>query len=97
MRVIADIIIGLLGGVVLVGTYLLGLAVGTRRNYTARLRNLGLTRASADLYTRAVRIMNRLLQLSDLDGALAGDTLSTETKKLVADWLIDHKEAIKNA
>jgi hypothetical protein len=94
VRVIVDIIIGLIGLGALVGAYLAGLAVGLRRNYAARLRDLGMNPKSAELYGRAVRILNRLLQLSDLDGALAGDTLSPETKELVTHWLLDHKREI---
>jgi uncharacterized membrane protein len=94
VRVVVDIIIALFVVGTLVGAYLAGLAVGLRRNYDARLRDMGLHRQSARLYTRAVRILNRLLQVSDLDGVLAGDTLSPETRELVVDWLTEHKREL---
>lgn len=94
MKVAAAVFIALVivGG--LVGAYLIGLFVGMARNYDARLRDLGLHRKSAELYGRAVKILNRLLALSDLDGALAGDVVSPETRELVIDWLTEHKREI---
>lgn len=83
---------GVIGAIVI--AWLAGTALGLRTNLDTRLQKLGLNRNSAKLYARAVKILNRLHQVGDLDGALAGDALSPETKKLVGDWLADYKEEI---
>ncbi len=94
MKVALATVIGLMAVGSLVGAYLLGQAVGLRRNYDNRLRDLGLHRRSAALYARAVKILNRLAALTDLDGQLAGDILSPDTKQQVSDWLTDHRREI---
>lgn len=81
------------GGAILL--WLGGLAVGLRHNYKARLEKLGLSHDTVVLYSRAVRILNRLDQENDLSGAMAGDVLSPETKKLVNDWLTDHRKKVR--
>lgn len=94
VKVALAIVIGLMAVGSLVGAYLLGQSVGLRRNYDNRLRDLGLHRRSAELYARAAKILNRLAALTDLDGQLAGDILSPETKSQVSDWLTDHRREI---
>jgi hypothetical protein len=94
VKVAFAIVIGLVAVGSLVGAYLLGQAIGLRRNYNNRLRDLGLHRRSAELYARAAKILNRLAALTDLDGTLAGDILSPETKQQVSNWLTDHRREI---
>lgn len=94
MKVAAAIVIALLAVGSLVVAYLIGLAVGMRRNYSNRLRDLGLNRRSAELYASAAKILNRLAQLGDLDGVLAGDVLSPETRQTVNEWLTAHRREI---
>ncbi len=79
----------------LVASYLVGLSVGVRRNYTGKLRNMGLNRRSGELYARAAKILNRLAAVTDLDGVMAGDNLSPETKRQVEAWLADHRREIR--
>jgi hypothetical protein len=94
VKVAFAIVIGLVTMGSLMAAYLIGVAVGMRRNYRNRLRDLGLNPRSAELHARAVKILNRLAALTDMDGALAGDTLSPETKRQVNDWLTDHRREI---
>lgn len=91
MKVAAAIAIALIAVGALAGAYFWGLAVGMRRNYTGRLRELGLNKTSATLYVRAVRILRRLDRLAEFDGAQAPDLLSPETKAEVAKWAIDYR------
>jgi hypothetical protein len=78
----------------LLGVYLIGLTVGQSRSWSAALRDRGLHRETADLYSRAVRLIHRLDATTDLDGAMAGDVLSPETKKQVAQWMADHRKGL---
>lgn len=91
MRVAAAIVIALIAVGALVAAFLWGLAVGLRRNYAQRLRDLGLNKRSAVLYVRAVRILNRLNKLAEFDGDQAPDLLSPETSKEVARWAADYR------
>jgi hypothetical protein len=75
-----------------VGVWVIGTAAGLRHNYNTRLQRLGLNRQTAALYGRAARLIQRLEQAADLSGAIAGDVLSPETKKLVDDWLADYRK-----
>lgn len=96
VKVLLWIFVGLLvagGGVLL---WLSGLAIGLRHNYTKRLQELGLDRQTVMLYSRARRLLTRLQQETDLSGAMAGDVLSPETKKLVDDWLTDHRKKVRS-
>jgi hypothetical protein len=58
------------------------------------LREAGLSKDMAKLYGRAAKLLNRLEQTTDLDGAYAGDVLSAETKRLVSEWIADYRSQI---
>ncbi len=90
----AVIVLGLFVAGATTLVYLTGLTVGLRRSYTRQLRTLGLTRGSAGLYTRAAKLLNRLAALTDMDGMLAGDSLSPETRRQVTAWLDDYRREI---
>lgn len=94
MKVTVAIIIALIAVGALVAAYFGGLAVGMRRNYRAKLHKLGLNPRSAVLYARAVKILMRLNQLTDLDGLIAGDRLSPQTKEMVDKWATDYRIGI---
>ncbi len=60
-----------------------------------KMRQYGIHDGMLPLYRRAAKLINRLAQLTDLDGALAGDQLSPDTRKLVTDWVTDYKKEIE--
>ncbi len=91
--------VGFLWGVLFVGALILAFGTGavvSARTINAKyLKEFGLTRESAALYGRAARILRRLHGVTELDGDLAADLLSTETKKLVDDWLADYRKQLE--
>ncbi len=91
MKVAVAITIALCAVGALVVCYLAGVAVGRRRNYDQRLRDLGLNKRSAAQFVTAAKILNRMDKLIELDGENAADRLSPETRKQVADWAISYR------
>ncbi len=65
-----------------------------RLNTRDALRAAGLTRQSAAMYFRAVKIIRRLDGLTELDGEFAADILTPETKQQVTDWVADYRKAL---
>lgn len=94
VKVAVAIVIALLAVGALVGAYLWGLAVGSRRNFDARLRKLGLDRASAPLFAGAAKLILRLTQTTDMDGLFAGDQLSPATKRQATEWVAEYRRKI---
>lgn len=86
----------------LIGTFvaagLIGFCVGvtvvTKQQIRERLRALGFTENTAQLYARAAKILRRLDGLTDLDGDLAADILTPESKKQVSEWLADYRKGL---
>lgn len=70
----------------LVGVYAAGVAVGLRRNYNNKLRDLGLNRRTVALLPDAAALINRLAQTNDMSGLMAGDALSPETRAQAQTW-----------
>lgn len=95
MRVVAGIVITLLAVSVLLLVWLGGFAIGLRHNFTTRLQELGMTRRTAFLYSRAARLMKRLDQDEDMAGAMAGDMLSPDTREQVRNWVSDHEKEVR--
>ncbi len=91
VKVATAIVIALIAVGALVGAYFWGLYVGMRRNYDARLRELGLNKTSATLYVRATKILRRLDRLGEFDGDQAPDRLSPGTKADIAKWATDYR------
>lgn len=89
----------LLGGLVLaailIGTFYAGLVVGAIAQARRGLRELGFTKESAKLYHRAAKILNRLVNVTELDGDFAADILSEETKKIINGWVADYRKEIE--
>jgi hypothetical protein len=75
--------------------FLLGVAAGGKMEIRKAVREAGFTPDSAKLYGRAVRILRRLHGLTELDGDLAADILSPASRRLVADWLDDHRKLVE--
>jgi hypothetical protein len=54
--------------------------------------------AEVALYRRAARLLNRLINITDLEGDLSGDIMSWETRQDIEAWLADYKKELnKNA
>lgn len=94
MKVAVFIIVGVLlcGSYALVGAFAFG--AGVRTAARNKLLEAGIKPSLAPLYARGAKLLNRLAQLTDLDGMYAGDVLSAETKRLVTAWVADYKKEI---
>lgn len=57
-----------------------------------------MTDADVALYRRSARLLNRLINVTDLEGDLSGDIISPGTRKDIEAWLGDYKKELnKNA
>lgn len=81
----------------LTGIFLIGDTLGHKRGHADACAEHGLTKESAQLYTSAGRLLTRLAAVNDLDGLMAGDTLSPETKRQVDDWLATYRKGFTHA
>lgn len=88
------LLLAVLGAVLFGGSFFLGLAAASRANLREVMREAGLNKDTGKLYGRAAKILNRLAQTHDLDGAYAGDVLSEETKKQVTEWMADYRKQV---
>jgi hypothetical protein len=71
-----------------------GFVVGARVTTIRRLRELGFSKASADLYDRAANILNRLVRITKLDGDFAADILSDQSREQIEKWLSDYRKQV---
>ncbi|GIM88846.1 hypothetical protein [Paractinoplanes toevensis] len=85
----------LIGGVI---GLLVGIAVPSRqearKTVREEFRKAGLSENSVKLLGRAAKVLRRLDGLTDLDGDLAVDILSPESKKQVSEWLADYRKGL---
>lgn len=77
-----------------IGTLVMAYGAGARAAARIKMREYGIHKSMQPLYRRAVKILNRLAALTDLDGTMAGDQLSPETRQLVTEWVNDYKREI---
>jgi hypothetical protein len=93
------VVIWVVVGAVLCGGYLLtalgAFGAGVKSAGKTEMKRLGMTKEKVDLFRRSARIINRLAQITDLDGVMAGDQLSPATRKLVSEWIADYKREIE--
>jgi hypothetical protein len=54
-----------------------------------------MTAEDVRLYRRAAKLLNRLVNVTELEGEFSGDVVTSETRKLITDWLADYKKEIK--
>lgn len=94
MKYLLYVAIGIAGCVGWVITLAAAYSAGVKIAIDRALKKAGYTRASFALFNRAAKLLNRLAALTDLDGAMAGDQLSPETRQLVTDWVTDYKREI---
>jgi hypothetical protein len=53
-----------------------------------------LTKEDAVLYRKAAKILNRLVNVTDLEGDIAADIVSPTTQRQIEVWLIDYKKEL---
>lgn len=75
-------------------TFLMTFMVCRAMNTRDALKAAGLTKNSAAMYRRAVRIIRRLDGLTELDGEFAADILTPETKEQVSRWVADYRKEL---
>lgn len=88
------LILGFLAAVALVLVFLVGLGVGAKGNVTKTLRERGLTRNTAAIYGDAMKLLNGMVRITELDGDFSADVLSETTKKQINDLLDRHRKEI---
>lgn len=86
------ILAGCLGAAV--AGFALGLVVKTQVEVRKTLRAHGFTKDSAGLFRRAMKTLNRMITVTDLDGDFAADILSPETRKQVEQLLTDYRKMV---
>jgi len=93
--------VAIFGTLIVVGAilaaFLVGFAVGGRVAIRDELRKLGFTRQTATLFTRARKILVRLIEINKLDGPQSEDYLSPETKSVVTAWVNDYRKEVNNS
>lgn len=80
--------------IVFISGVLIGFSTASRAYARAELRSLGFNRQSADLYRRAAKFPARLVRVTELYGDFAADTLSTQTRAVIEQWLNDYEKEI---
>jgi hypothetical protein len=88
-------LIGFLLALAVVFAFVFGMGFGLKLDMKKVMREAGFSKDSAKLYGRAAKLLVRLEQVTDLDGAYSGDVLSDETQRLVKEWLADYRKQIK--
>lgn len=65
-----------------------------RKDIRAMIRKSGITVRDVQLYREAARILNRLINVTDLDGDLAADVVSPATRQKIEAWMIDYRKEL---
>jgi hypothetical protein len=86
--------VGCLLFVLIVG-WLLGLATAARGDFKTKLKSAGITKESAALLRRAGRLLNSLVDLTELRGDFGETRLSDADRARVEEWLTDYEKEIK--
>lgn len=95
MKVFSYVLLGMGFCGLWIGTLAWAFNFGVKTAAKQKMRKYGIHAGMLPLYRRAVKLINRLAQLTDLDGVMAGDQLSPDTRKLVTDWVADYKKEIE--
>lgn len=75
-------------------SFRLGVRSVAKEDVAKHLRPLRMTKHDVVLYRKAARLLNRLINITDLDGDLAGDIVSDTTRRQIEVWLIEYKEEL---
>jgi hypothetical protein len=98
MTTVLAVVATFLGTVLVVfpAAWLLAVSKTARAEISKVARGSGLgDLENVKLYGRAVKILRRLDGLTELDGELAADMLSPESKRLVSDWVSDYRRVVE--
>jgi hypothetical protein len=87
------ILVYVIGGLV-VGAALIGFGVLCYRDIRAGLYKSRMSPQDAVLYRKAARILNRLINVTELDGDMAVDVVSVQTRRAIEVWLIEYNKEI---
>lgn len=71
-----------------------GIAIGFYMNVNAQLKELGFTKASRKIYVDAVKLLNRMTRITELDGEFAADLLSEKTKAQINELLTRYRKEV---
>lgn len=82
--------------VVAVASFRWGVRMAAEKDVRSGLRPLRLTKTDALLYRKAAGILNRLINVTDLEGDLAADIVSTKTREQIEGWLSQYKKELDN-
>lgn len=87
----------LVGGPLILMTFafLGGLLVSMRRTVAEHLKEIGFTRSGAKNYRRAMKLLNRMTRITELDGDFSMDTLSEPTKKEIGEILATYRKELE--
>lgn len=91
MKVLA---IALFGALILGATFWLGVAVATKAKIRETLREAGFSKGAAKNYARAMKLLNRITRITELDGAFSEDVLSEPTKKEIGEILAAYRKEV---
>lgn len=94
MKILLLVLLGAAVCAAWISSLFFAFGAGAKAAAKREMRRLGMTKAKVDLFRRAMKLINRLAQITDLEGAMAGDQLSPETTKLVTDLVADYKREI---
>lgn len=66
-----------------------GAIVSTREQERSKM-----TDADVKLYRQAAKLLNRMVNVTDLDGDIAADIVSPTTRKQIDEWLTTYRKEI---
>lgn len=69
--------------------------IGVGFAYLATRTKHVMNRNDRRLYKQAAGILNRLVNITDLDGDFAQDVISPATRKTIDDWLVAYRKEIE--
>jgi hypothetical protein len=74
-----------------------GLLVNIRAKVREALLERGFSKRGAENYSRAVKLLNRITRITDLDGAFSEDVLSESTKKEIGEILATYRKDVSSS
>lgn len=94
MRVLLVLLFVVGVGLLFFVAYGVGVRAAATSEVRKALRPLRLTKQDAVLYRQAARILNRLINVTELSGDLAADLLSSKSRQQIEEWLVDYQKEI---
>lgn len=94
MYVIYVLLVAVLFGLACLLCYGAGVKMAATSEVRKSLRPLRLSKTDAVLYRQAAKILNRLINLTDLQGDLAEDLLSSKSRQQIQEWLAAYQKEL---